>query len=132
MEKISKNIPNKDKKTKRYNKSIDFDTLFANIVKALKLIHSITDDLQKDYQILCKQINPHTKRYATCLRYIKQYDQLLVIRNDSCTKQLAGFLAERSSHGFYLPNARHQWHKTKSALPNHSDEIVQESHLFPF
>lgn len=39
---------------KEYNKSIDFDTLFANIVKALKLIHSITDDLQKDYQILCK------------------------------------------------------------------------------
>ena len=66
------------------------------------------------------------------MRYIKQYDQLLVIRNDSCTKQLAGFLAERSSHGFYLPNARHQWHKTKAALPNHSDEIVQESHLFPF
>ena len=33
-----------------------------------------------------------------------QYDQCLVIRELPCTKQLAGFLAERSSHAFYLPS----------------------------
>ena len=33
-----------------------------------------------------------------------QYDQCLVIRELPCTKQLAGFLAERSSHRFRLPN----------------------------
>ena len=50
--------------------------------------------------LTCPQKKPSVKTNSLPL----QYDQCLVIRELPCTKQLAGFLAERSSHRFRLPN----------------------------
>ena len=51
------------------------------------------------------QLNTYIYLSASVIDFRKQYDQLLVIREIfPCTRQLAGFLAERSTYRFCLPN----------------------------
>lgn len=58
------------------------------------------------------------------------YDQLLVVRGLPPTVLQAGLLTHRSLHGIRLPDRSVASQNT--ALPVHSDEFVQDFHLFPF
>ena len=74
----------------------------------------------------------------------KRYDQCLVIwKFSSCTNSPAGFLTYRSSHKTAFPKLSRQFIQLSFFLsdrafahglvfPAHSDEIVQDLHLFPF
>lgn len=58
-----------------------------------------------------------------------RYNQLLVIWKKFPYQYPAGFLTYRSSYTAAFPVT--QWHISHT-LPAYSDEIVQDSHLFPF
>ena len=72
---------------------------------------------------------------ASVIAFRKQYDQLLVILGLSryqTTGRFPGWkiLIQILPSQCHAPVAFHS--EKESALPYHSDEIVQESHLFPF
>ena len=91
----------------------EFDTvcLFSYYVTKNVIRHILASSTSALYTAVRKKIrynriltSPQKKPSVKTNSLPLQYDQCLVIRELPCTKQLAGFLAERSSHAFYLPS----------------------------